>query len=135
MTFLKQTAATESNNLMVLEALALEAQQEGTPEGTSAAIRYLARAIDLGSTSSSDYQALASLLARSGRASEAVDVLRRGLSRMPYDAQLYRLLAENYLSLNRRDEATEALQKALQFFPQDVPSRLLLKTIREAAPR
>jgi len=135
MTFLKQTAATESNNLMVLEALALEAQQEGTPEGTSAAIRYLARAIDLGSTSSSDYQALASLLARSGRASEAVDVLRRGLSRMPYDAQLYRLLAENYLSLNRRDEATEALQKALQFFPQDVPSRLLLKKIREAAPR
>ena len=135
MTFLKQTAATESNNLMVLEALALEAQQEGTPEGTSAAIRYLARAIDLGSTSSSDYQALASLLARSGRASEAVDVLRRGLSRMPYDAQLCRLLAENYLSLNRRDEATEALQKALQFFPQDVPSRLLLKTIREAAPR
>jgi hypothetical protein len=44
-------------------------------------------------------------------------------------------LAENSLSLNRRDDAIDALQKALQFFPQDVPSRLLLKNIREAAPR
>ena len=131
-TFLKQVAETESENLVVLEALALEAQQEGTPEGTSTAIRYLARAIELGSTSSSDYQALASLLARSGRASEAIDVLRRGLSLMPTDAQLYRLLAENYLSLDRRDEAIKGLKNALQIFPQDSVTRSLLKKIEKS---
>lgn len=133
MAFLKQIAQTEPNNRVVLQALAWAAQQEGTPEGTSTAIRYLTRVIDLGSSSSSDYQALANLLSRSGRVSEAIDILRRGLGLVPYDAQLYKLLAEGYLSLDRRDEAIKVLRQALEIFPQDSATRALLKKSEDPA--
>lgn len=132
---LKQLVKTEPDNILVVEALAQEAVERGTPEGAGAAIRYFERAIELGSTSPTDLEELAGLLARSSRTTEAIDVLKKAVALVPYDVQLYRSLAENYFSLNRPAEAVAVLNQAVQLFPQDSAIRTLLQKSEETTRR
>ena len=126
---LAQLAKGQPGNIAVLEALARGAIQQGNSEGDSAAIQYLSRAIELGSRSPRDFQALATLLARRGRLSDATDLLRRAIEAIPYDSELYVWLANAYVAEQRRAEAVETLKRAVQIFPQDTTIRLNLERI------
>jgi hypothetical protein len=126
---LAQLAKSQPDNIAVLEALARGAIQRGNSEGDSAAIQYLSRAIELGSRSPRDFQALAALLSRGGRLSDATDLLRRAIQVVPYDSELYVWLANAYVAEQKRAEALETLKRAAQIFPQDSAIRLNLERI------
>ncbi len=131
---LNQLAASEPRNALVLSALAQKMLWEGTHQGESTAIRYLSQAIELGSTSPSDYHLLAELLARAGRVPEAIQVLQSGIRLAPFDAAFYRSLALDYMATRNFAGALEALKQGLRLFPEDSKIRTLLKKAEAANP-
>ncbi|HKV38017.1 MAG TPA: tetratricopeptide repeat protein, partial [Blastocatellia bacterium] len=131
---LDQLGRAEPDNPLVLSALAFRRMSEGTPEGREAAIRYGSRAIQLGSSSSADYENLGSLLADSGRTSEAITILELGIRLDPYDERLYKRLAQLNISVHQYARALEAMKKDLALFPQDDFMRSLVKKAGQAEP-
>jgi hypothetical protein len=132
----KQLETPEPNNTDVLEALAAQALQLKTTDGDRAAIEYLSRAIDHGSTKAWDFQLLGSRLLQAHKLREAVACLQKGIQRAPYDAELYTLLAEGYVAMNRASDATAILTRALQLFPEIDLLRAFLREVQETpAPR
>jgi len=115
----EQLKTSYPDNIFVLQGLADLALQRRDREGLNSAIRYLDLARTQGTTAPSDFQELGRLLVAAGRSGEAVTVLRQGISLIPYDAELYRLLGKIYGSLGQTREACEIFQKATEFFPQD----------------
>jgi len=89
---LRRLAATQPDDVIVLPDLGCQSLSGGSPQGTSATIKYLARAIQLGSTSVDDYLLLAELYARSNYLPEAVRILKQGISLAPYTRELYESL-------------------------------------------
>jgi hypothetical protein len=127
----KQLEASDSSNVVVLEALAALSMEQKNDDAT---VRYLDSAVKHGATSPQTYEQLAGLLVRLGRYQEAADVLELGIKQMPYDAMLYRLLGSSYLSLHMNSEAAALLQQAAQIFPQDEVLRKLLKDSEGTVP-
>jgi tetratricopeptide (TPR) repeat protein len=123
----EQLKATQPGNVQVLEALADQAAQNKTAEGTALAIQCLKDATLHGATNPADFDELAELLVASNRQAEAVNVLRQGMQLAPYDAELYRLGATLYFALNRMQEACEVAAKGRQRLPQDDAIRSLMK--------
>jgi hypothetical protein len=123
----EQLKATQPGNVQVLEALADQAAQNKTAEGTALAIQYLKDATLHGATNPADFDELAELLVASNRQAEAVNVLRQGMQLAPYDAELYRLGATLYFALNRMQEACEVAAKGSQRLPQNDAIRSLMK--------
>ena len=123
----EKLARTNPNSITVLQALADRSLQQRNLTGLNAAIDYLDRARVKGTTQPADFEQLAKMLIATRRESRAVEVLREGLGRIPYDAELYRLLGSVYWSLDKRDQACEVLSTAIQNFPQDDAVRDLLK--------
>jgi hypothetical protein len=122
----EQLKDTQPDNVQVVEALADRAVQNKNPEGPALAIRYLEDAIRHGATNPADFEELAQLLAAANRQAEAGDVLRRGMQLAPYDAELYRLSANNYFALKQMQEACAVAAKGRQTFPQDNAIRDLM---------
>jgi hypothetical protein len=114
----KQLETSQPNETHVLEALAADALQQGSPEGDRAAVAYLSRAIELGSTTAWDFEELGTRFLRAHKLQEAASCLRTGIQRAPYDSTLYSLLAEGYVAMNRPSDAAAILTRALQLFPQ-----------------
>jgi len=133
---LKQLAKTESNNPVVQSALAQNVLRERSSRSETEAMRYLARAVELGSTNPTDYLRLGDLLARFGHTSDSVEILQRGIRLAPYNGLLYRSLALRYIAMGEYSQATEAAKQAFQLVPDDVTTRMLLKSLEEvpAAP-
>jgi Flp pilus assembly protein TadD len=75
------------------------------------------------------------LLIRAGRLPEAADVLQRGITIIPHDGELYRLLGAAYLSQNRSTEASKVLTHASQIFPENAAIRALLAESQTANPQ
>jgi hypothetical protein len=123
----KQLEASEPNNVIVLEALADGALAQGSTQGSSAALRYLDRAIENGADSPADFERLATLLVAAGRAADAVKPLQQGIHLAPYDVTLYRQLAGVYLALDRPSDQAAILRQANEIFPQDATIRKLLE--------
>jgi hypothetical protein len=124
----KQLESTNPASVEVLEglaALALEQKDDGK------AIECFRGAVNNGSTSPQTYEQLASLLVRTKRFSESVNVLEAGIKLLPYDAALYRLLGISYLSLGKKEEARGLLRQAVKTFPQDRALHQLLKDSEE----
>ncbi len=115
----RQLEPREPENISVLEALADLSLQKKSWEGATEAIRYLDLARNRGSTNPADFELLGRLLAATGEQPKAIDVLREGLRLIPYDAELYRLLAKSYQSQSNTREACEVLAHANRLFPQD----------------
>jgi hypothetical protein len=130
----EELEASQPNDINVLEALAARSLQQRTPEGEQAAMGYLQRAIEQGSTSAWDFEQLGGRLLREQKVSEAVACLQQGIERAPYDAKLYALLANAYVSLNRPSDASATLKQALEIFPQMDLLRELLKEVDQSGP-
>jgi len=129
-----QLKTAHAKNLYVLEALADEAVQKHTQEDSRLAIQYLKEAIEQGATNPIDFEELAALLIRSGRGTEALDVLRQGMNVAPYDANLYRQYGKLLLNEKRVREACAVATEAAKKFPQDDLSRDLLSRCSGNAP-
>jgi len=129
---LNQLAKTESNNPLVLSALAQNVLRERSPRSETEAMRYLARAVELGSTNPTDYLRLGDLLARFGQTSDSVEILQRGIRLAPYNGFLYRSLALRYIAMGKYSQAAETAKQAFQVVPEDATIRMLLKSLEEA---
>ena len=114
--------------------MARKALLEGTSQGQAQAQRYLQKAIELGSTAVSDYQDLAELLARDGRLSEAVEVLKQGISLNPHSSPLYKSLALRYIAMKKYPDALQTMKRELELFPEDSFMRKLIKQAERAGP-
>jgi hypothetical protein len=130
----KQLEPSEPNNTTVLEALAAQALQQKTSDGDQAAIEYLDRAIEHGSTTAWDFESLGTRLLRTHKLPEATACLRKGIQRTPYDPKLYTLLAEDYVAMNRPRQAIETLKQALQLFPEVDLLRAFLDQVQRGMP-
>ena len=130
----KQLEPTQPENVFVLEAMADLSLQQRNSDGVAAAIRYLDLARSRGSTTPADYEQLARLLVSTGQQSKALNVLRLGIALIPFDAELYRLLAKTYFSLNNEAEACRVLTEANHIFPQDADIQGLIRGCRAAQP-
>jgi len=128
----EQLEDSQPDNINVLEALASRSLQLRTPDGDSAAMGYIARAIKQGSTSAWNFEQLGGRLLKSGQYSEAMSCLQTGIQRAPYDATLYALLANAYVNLNQPHEAAETLRQASQLFPQMDLLRQLLHELEQS---
>jgi len=114
-----QLKTTHAKNLYVLEALADEAVQKHTTTDSRLAIQYLKDVVEQGAMNPIDFEELASLLIGSGRGTEALDVLARGIEAAPYDANLYRQYAKLLLIEKRVREACAVTGEGTRKFPQD----------------
>src|SRR5256885_8207473 len=122
----KALETAEPGNIVVLQGLTDLALQKKNAEGISAAIAYLERARKLDAAKPSDFELLARLLIATRQNARAADVLKQGIDRIPYDAELYRLLARLFFSLGNTPQACEVLTTANRLFPQDNGIRGLL---------
>lgn len=123
----KDLEKTEPNNIALLQALADLSLQQRNVEGLNAAIGYLDRARIQGTKQPSDFEQLAKMLSAAGQHSRAIEVMRQGIEVVPYDLELYRLLANAYVGSNKPDEACKVLQRANETFPQDDAIRNALR--------
>ncbi len=126
--------SAERENVLVLEAEADEALQRKDAGSTAEAIRYLAKAIQRGTTNPADFEELAKLLLAAGRRSEAGDILRQGIQVAPYEAELYRLSKSAYSGLGKTPEACNAAAQGSRVSPQDDALRVFLERCETASP-
>jgi len=127
----KTLEASTPNDAHVLEALAAHSLQLDTPGDNQAAMEYLSRAIERGSTTAWDFEMLGTYLLQTHRLADATVCLRRGIQRAPYDAKLYSLLAEGYVAMNHPKEAIAILRRAVELFPQMDLLRAFLRQVEE----
>ncbi len=132
---LGQLAETDSNNPVVLSALARKEWKKGTPEGKARAIDDLQRAMKLGSATPEDNLLLAEILRQSGRAPESVDLLRQAIAQDPYVIAYYRWLATWCLKYEWFQDGAEIIKKGLQLFPEDQFLRRLQAATENSIPR
>jgi tetratricopeptide (TPR) repeat protein len=121
-----QLKASHAENLDVLEALADEAVQKHTDDGSRLAVQYLQEAVRRGTNNPVDFEELATLLIALGRETEALDVLPRGMKVAPYDANLYRQYAKLLLNQKQMRAACDVSAEGAQKFPQDDQLRDLM---------
>ena len=100
------------------------------PKAQDQAIRYLSRAVVLGSENPVIYSTLGQLLGRSGRLLESTEIVKRGLALAPYDANFYSSLSVNYITRGRYSEAAAIAMEGLSRFPEDPRLKTLLQTAR-----
>lgn len=126
---LDKLAKTETENTLVLSALARKSKLEGSPQGEAQALQYLTRSIELGSKLVSDYADLAEVLARSGRNGEAIEILKRGITLAPYSPVFYKSLALRYISIKNYPAALQTMKRHLELFPEDSFMRKLVMKV------
>lgn len=131
---LNELAQTETQDVFVLSALARRKLSEGTPQGDTAALGYISRAVELGSTEASDYELLANLQTRSGNTTDAIATLQRGIALNPYSSRLYKVLALQFISKKAYPDALQIMRKELELFPEDSFMRMLVKKAESTTP-
>ncbi len=130
---LDRLAQTRPNDPLVLSSLAQAALEDKQPDASTAALRYVSRAIEAGSRSPMDYLLLAQLLARGGRLEEAVQALRQGLQLAPYNSVFYQFMTIYLMKAGKDAEAFAAAQEGLALVPEDRFLRMLLTRAQAGA--
>ncbi len=115
----------------VLSALAFQAALGRKPAGMDEAIEFLKKAVALGTTDPVDYSVLGELLVARGRPSDAIGVLRAGLSLDPIYIPYYELLANAYMKTGDVKHAGEIINQGVQQFPESHVLRELQEKVRE----
>ena len=120
LSLLKQGRPTDAP---LLEALASEAQRDGTPEGDAIAARYWTQALQTGQADVKTYADLGSLLLRGGRSRDAAGVLEQCVAASPFEPDCYRMLLDAYAGLKQTGKFDETARKFLDLFPEDTDTR------------
>jgi predicted Zn-dependent protease len=95
------------------------------------AIEFLKKAVALGTTDPVDYSVLGELLLARHRPTDAIGVLRAGLSLDPIYIPYYELLANSYMKTGDVEHAGEIINQGLQQFPENHVLRELQEKIKE----
>jgi hypothetical protein len=128
---LGQLATTQPDDPAVLSALAFKAALGRKPAGMEDAIEFLKKAVALGTTDPVDYSVLGELLLARHRPTDAIGVLRAGLSLDPIYIPYYELLANSYMKTGDVEHAGEIINQGLQQFPENHVLRELQEKIKE----
>ncbi len=131
---LDKVAHTDPDNVEVLSGLGWLELSGTSAESTSKALDLLSRAVERGTTRSSDYDALATLLAKDGRWQDAVTALEKGTGLFPYEKQLANHLALLYISNRQYTQAITVMRRNVMLFPEDDVMRKMLD-MAEQTPR
>ncbi|MDQ1469156.1 MAG: hypothetical protein QOJ99_636, partial [Bryobacterales bacterium] len=131
---LDQLAKTNPNHPLVLSGLAYRKLASPSETSKVEASQFLAGAIEAGSTSPQDFEALAGLLAELGRITEATVMLERGIGVDPSYKRSYKALTLLYTAQSRYEDALSTMHRYLALFPEDSFMRTLLSKV-EAVPR
>jgi hypothetical protein len=115
----QQLQAAYPNDITVLEGLTDASLHDKSANGVAEAISYLDKARAQGTTQAADFEELGRLLNTSRQWNKAIDVLKQGVDRVPYDKEIYRLLTQAYFSSKDMKSACQVSTQALQLFPQD----------------
>jgi tetratricopeptide (TPR) repeat protein len=129
---LQKLRTSNSTDPELLAALGRYEMSQDTPEHDSQACGYFTRAVVGGASDPAIYQAWAEVLARSNRLAEAVDVLKSGIERAPWDEMLYKYLAWRLVRLRRYEEAKQTIAACVERFPQDDFMRNMLAQVAGA---
>lgn len=116
---LDRLAKSDPDNVLVLSALAKRELAKQSPEGNSAALSYLSKAVERGSKAPQDYMILGELLYRSGQRLQAITTSKRAVSLFPYVPNSYENLAIYYMSIGDDANAKEIVKTGLSIFPSD----------------
>ncbi len=116
---LDRLAKSDPDNILVLSALAKRELAKRSPQGNSAALSYLSRAVERGSKSPQDYMILGELLYRSGQHLQAITTLKRAVSLFPYIPTAYENLSIFYMFSGDTANAKETVKNGLSIFPSD----------------
>ncbi|HZT32658.1 MAG TPA: cytochrome c3 family protein [Bryobacteraceae bacterium] len=119
---LEEVRRSEPRDPFVLAAVGRKALREGDPR----AVEFLEQAV-AAAASPVPYQDLAEALTRAGRGGAAVQVLRRGLDRFPFEQVLWKRLASGYIALGQHPAARDILVRYLDLFPEDTFMREMLR--------
>jgi hypothetical protein len=131
---LDQLSKVKPERALVLSALARKAKLQGTPEGSRVAMEYLAKAIQAGSTSMSDFQDYADLLVRTGQTELAVTILKQGIEMAPFNPLFYKTLTLQYIQQKNYAKALGTMKRHLELFPEDTFMAKLVRQV-EASPK
>jgi Flp pilus assembly protein TadD len=123
---LDKVARADPENAEVLSGLGWLELGSAPAEGASKAISLLSRAVERGTTRSSDYDALATLLAKNGRWQDAITTLKKGIELFPYEKQLANHLTLLYISNQQYAQAMAVMQRNVMLFPEDDVMRKML---------
>jgi tetratricopeptide (TPR) repeat protein len=129
---LDEVAHTNPDDSEVLSGLGWLALGSASAENAAKAIDLLSRAVERGSTRSSDYDALASLLAKNGRWPDAVTTLEKGIQLFPYEKQLANRLTLLYISRQQYVQAIAVMRRNVTLFPEDDTMRKMLDMAQQA---
>ena len=123
---------SDGRDPVLMAALGRYEMAQQTPQHDEQARQYFSRAITNGAADPQTCQALADVLARLNRLNEAVDVLRSGIDRAPWDETLYKYLAWRLVRAKRYGEAKQVIALSVQRFPQDDFMRNMLAQVKDA---
>jgi hypothetical protein len=123
---LDELAPDQSHNPLLLSALGRRAILRGTADGLAEGQNDIGQAIAAGSTVASDFELYANLLVSSGKAAEAIGVLKEGIYLNPYSTRLYKRLALAYIQVHDYSHALQTMKQELTVFPEDSLMRMLV---------
>lgn len=129
---LDRVARTNPHEAEVLSGLGWLELGNPSAETAPKAINLLSRAVERGSTRSSDYDALASLLAKDGRWQDAIATLEKGIQLFPYEKQLANHLTLLYISKQEYAQAIAVMRQNVTLFPEDDTMRKMLDMAQQA---
>lgn len=121
---LDQLSKDQPQDRLVQEALGHKALAEDQPE---AAIEHLKLALPLGD--SSIYLEIAEAFAKLGRYEEAIEYLKKGVPRDPYNAVMQKTLVLQYINTKNYVEARRSLEHYVETFPDDWFMRNMLQRV------
>jgi hypothetical protein len=129
---LQKLQTSKSEDPALLSALGRHEMSLNTPDHDAQACDYFTRAVHHGASDPAIYQAWAEVLARSNRLPEAVDILKEGIDKAPWDETLYKYLAWRLIRLGRYQEAKQTIAGCVERFPQDDFMRHMLAQVAGA---
>jgi len=125
-------AKTDQNDPDVLSGLGWLKLADTPEKNNEEAAVFLTKAVENGTTRSTDYDALASLLAKNGQLQQAIAVLQRGTEQFPYEKSVANRLALLYISNRQYANALEMMRRNVEIFPEDTTMRKMLQMAETA---
>ena len=124
---LDELSRTEPDDPQVLNALGAVALAE--KKDNSKAAEYFARSLDAGSEDQTSFLNLATALENQGNATQAEEVLARGVAAYPYSGALVARLALRYAADGKAWRAHTVVEQYRNVFPEDPAVRLAQQRI------
>lgn len=130
---LDRLSLRRQNDPDVLSALARREVQKRTPEAFAAAAHYLNECVQNEGAAAEDFLLLAQLDSAANKHTDEIAVLRAGMQKYPYSAELTESIAAEYVKLGDYRNGLDVIRCGLELFPDDKALRALEDQIESAS--